>query len=33
MLHALRAIAINATMRLHPCREEPYHEVHVRSKP
>jgi hypothetical protein len=31
MLHALRAAAINATMRLHPCREVPYHEVHVRS--
>jgi hypothetical protein len=32
MLHALRAVAINAAMRLHPCREEPYNEVHVRSR-
>jgi hypothetical protein len=31
MLHALRAVAINAAMRLHPRREVPDKEVHVRS--
>jgi hypothetical protein len=31
MLHALRVVAINATMRLRPCREVLDHEVHVRS--
>jgi hypothetical protein len=31
VLHVLRAVAINGTMRLHPCREAPCHEVHVRS--
>jgi hypothetical protein len=31
VLHALRAVAINATMRLHRCRKVPCREVHVQS--
>jgi hypothetical protein len=30
VLDGLRAVAINAAMRLHPCRKAPCHAVHVR---